>query len=196
MIFTTRWDSPAKRCQIIFSKMFVKKVFHLVKPFLANLHSTSSNIYSYMYSMNPKICLFFFGIWVFKIGRILRWLQICGTNWKKVHQEKVSCQILLQVSSLEGENLRFFTFFFAITFLLANFSHFSQQFQNQRKILRFLYPYSNFAKKKSFYVILALFWNFKARFARNGSKIWKKVFYKSVLELLFTPKIREPLSFS
>jgi hypothetical protein len=35
--------------------MFVKKVFQLVKPFLANLHSTSSNIYSYMYSMTPKI---------------------------------------------------------------------------------------------------------------------------------------------
>jgi hypothetical protein len=42
--------------------MFVKKVFQLVKPFLANLHSTSSNIYSYMYSMTPKNFLFFFGI--------------------------------------------------------------------------------------------------------------------------------------
>jgi hypothetical protein len=35
--------------------MFVKKVFQLVKPFLAILHSTSSNNYSYMYSMTPKI---------------------------------------------------------------------------------------------------------------------------------------------
>jgi hypothetical protein len=35
--------------------MFVKKVFQLVKLFLANLHSTSSNIYSYMYAMTPKI---------------------------------------------------------------------------------------------------------------------------------------------
>jgi hypothetical protein len=34
--------------------MFFKKVFQLVKPFLANLHSTSSNIYSYMYSMTQK----------------------------------------------------------------------------------------------------------------------------------------------
>ncbi len=34
--------------------MFAKNVFQLVKPFLANLHSTSSNIYSYMYSMTPK----------------------------------------------------------------------------------------------------------------------------------------------
>jgi hypothetical protein len=34
--------------------MFVKKGFQLVKPFLANLHSTSYNKYSYMYSMTPK----------------------------------------------------------------------------------------------------------------------------------------------
>ena len=39
---------------MIFSKMFIKKVYQLVKPFLANLNSTSSNIYSYMYSMTPK----------------------------------------------------------------------------------------------------------------------------------------------
>ncbi len=37
--------------------MFVKKVFQFFKPFLANLNSTSSNKYSYMYSMTPK---FFF----------------------------------------------------------------------------------------------------------------------------------------
>ncbi len=40
-------------------------------------------------------------------------------------------------------------------------------------------------QRKSFYVILALFWNFKARFARNSNSL-KNVFYKSVLELLFT----------
>jgi hypothetical protein len=41
--------------------MIVKKVFQLVKPFLANLHSTrtSSNIYSYMYSMTPKFFCYF-----------------------------------------------------------------------------------------------------------------------------------------
>ncbi len=73
----------AKRCQIIISKMFAKKFFQLVKPFLANLHSTTSNIYPYMYSMTPKFFLFFFGIRVFKIRRILRWFQICGNNRKK-----------------------------------------------------------------------------------------------------------------
>ncbi len=38
---------------------------------------------------------------------------------------------------------------------------------------------------KSLHVILALL-NFKAQFARNNSKFRKKVFYRSVLELLFT----------
>ncbi len=158
--------------------MFVKKDFQLVKPFLANLHSTSSNIYSYMFSMTPKIFLFFFGIWVFKICRILRWFQICGNNWKKVYSEKVICQILLQVSSIEEENLRFFILFLAITFLLANLSHFSQQFRNQRKILRFFDTHIPILQRKSFYFILALFWNFKARFARKSSKFWKTYFTK------------------
>ncbi len=157
MIFTTWWDLPAKICQKIFSKMFVKTVFHLVEPFLANLHSTSSNIYSHMHSMTPTKFLFFFGIRVFKIPRILRWFQICGNNWKKVLPEKVICQILLQVSSTEEENLWFFKLFLAITFLSANFSHFSQQFRNQRKILRFFDTHIQILQRKSFYVILALF---------------------------------------
>jgi hypothetical protein len=55
---------------------------------------------------------------------------------KKVHPEKIICQTLLQVGSKEEEKLQFFTLFLATTFLLANFSHFSQQFRNQHKILR------------------------------------------------------------
>jgi hypothetical protein len=39
--------------------MFVKKVVQLVKPFLAILHSSSSNNYSYMYSMTAKKFLSF-----------------------------------------------------------------------------------------------------------------------------------------
>ncbi len=132
--------------------MFVKKVFRLVRPFLANLHSTSSNKYSYMYSMTPKIFLFFFGIRVFKIRRIVRWFQICGNNWKKVHTEKVLCQILLQVNSGEEEKLQFFTLFLAITFLLANLSHVSQQFWNQQ-ILRCFDTHIQILQRKSFYVI-------------------------------------------
>jgi hypothetical protein len=54
-----------------------------------------------------------------------------------VHLEKVICQNLLQISSIEEENPQFCTLFLHVTFLLANFSHFSQQFRNQRKILHF-----------------------------------------------------------
>jgi hypothetical protein len=46
-----------------------------------------------------------YDIWVFKIRRILRWFQIRENNWKKIHPEKVICQTLLQVSSIEEENL-------------------------------------------------------------------------------------------
>ncbi len=137
MIFTTWWDSPARRCQIIFLKMFVKKVFQLVKPFLANLHNTSSELYSYMYSMTPKFFKFFFWTLLSKIRRISRWFQICGKNWKKVHPEKVICKKLLQISSIEEENPKICTLFLPVTFLLPCFLHFSQQFRNQRKILHY-----------------------------------------------------------
>ncbi len=56
---------------------------------------------------------------------------------KKVYLEKVICQKLVQVSSIEEYNLRFCTLLLpvAVTFLLANFLHFSQQIPNQRKIV-------------------------------------------------------------
>ena len=138
MIFTTWWDSPAKRCQIIFFKMFVKKVFQLVKPFLANLYSTVSKKYSYMYSMTLKIFSFFFNIWISQKRRILRWFQIRENNLKKMYLENVICQKLVQVSSIEEYKLQFCTLLWPVTFLLANVLHFSQQFRNQRKILSFL----------------------------------------------------------
>ncbi len=131
--------------------------------------------------MTPKIFYFFFCIWVFKIRRISRWFQIHGNNWKKVYQEKVICQKSLQVSSIEEERLQIFTLLMPITFLLVNFSHFSQQFQNQCKILRildiqilwFLGHISTFLK--------LLKPNRKKRLT-----ILKNVFYKCFLELLFT----------
>ncbi len=116
-------------------KMFVKKVFQLVKPFLANLYSTISKKYSYMYSMTPKLFYFFFNIWVSKNRWILRRFQICGNNLKKVYLEKVICQKLVQVSSIEEYKLQFCTLLLPVTFLLAYFLHFSQQIPNQRKIL-------------------------------------------------------------
>ena len=128
-------------------KMFVKKVFQLVKPFLANLHSTISKIYSYMYSMTPKFFYFFFNIWVSKKCRILRWFQIRGNNLKKVYQEKAICQKLLQVSSRVEYKLQFCTLILPVTFLLANFS---QQFRNQRKILSCLDTHIQILRRKSF----------------------------------------------
>jgi hypothetical protein len=47
--------------------------------------------------------------------------------------------------------------FLAITFLLANFSHFSQQFINQHNIQRCFDTHIQILQRKFFYVILALF---------------------------------------
>jgi hypothetical protein len=67
--------------------------------------------------------------------RILRRFQIRGNNLKKMYLEKVICQKLTQVSSIKENKLQFCTLLLPITFLVANFLHFSQQFRNQRKIL-------------------------------------------------------------
>ena len=150
MIFTIWWDSPAKRCQIIFFKMFVKKVFQLVKPFLANLHYTISKKYSYMYSMTPKFFYFFFNIWVSKKRRILRWFQIRGNNLKKVYLEKVNCQKLVQVSSIEEYKLQFCTLLLPVTFLLANFCIFLNRFQISVKFWVVLIPMFTFCEVKIF----------------------------------------------
>ncbi len=50
--------------------------------------------------------------------------------WKSIPRKK-----LLQVSSIEEGKLQFCTLLMPVTFLLANFLHFSQQFRNQDKIL-------------------------------------------------------------
>ncbi len=119
MIFTTWSDSPEKRCQIL----FVKKVFQLVKPFLANLHSTIYQKYSLFLHMSIKK------------RRILRWFQIRGNNWIKVHPEKAV------YSGRREKTPILHPFFF--NFFVRKFFAFFQQFRNQRKI-----PYSNFVKKK------------------------------------------------
>jgi len=68
-------------------KFSVQKVFQVETPFLANMHSTSSEkILIYVHN-DPNFC-----IWVSKTCRIVRWIQILGNNWKKVHMEKVICQ--------------------------------------------------------------------------------------------------------
>jgi hypothetical protein len=75
---------------------------------------------------------------------------------EKKSTHKKFCQTLLQVS-IEEEKLQFFTPFLAITFLLANFSHFSQQFLYQRKILRCFDTHTQILQRKRFSVIKAFF---------------------------------------
>jgi hypothetical protein len=53
---------------------------------------------------------------------------------KKSVPKKVIRQKLVQVSSIEEDKLQFSTLLLPVTFLLANFLHFSQQIPNQRKI--------------------------------------------------------------
>ncbi len=152
MIFTTWRDSPAKRCQIIFFTMFDKKVFQLVKPFLANLHSTISKKYSYMYSMTPKFFYFFFNIWVSKKRRILRSFQIRGNNLKKVYQEKVICQKLVQVSSIEeGQTPILHTSFACNLFVSKFFCIFLNRFQISVKFWAVLVPIFKFCEEKFFW---------------------------------------------
>jgi hypothetical protein len=66
-----------------------------------------------------------------------------------VYLEKVICQKLLQVSSREEYKLQFYTLLLPVTFLLANFLHFSELFRNQRKILSILDTHEEM-KRKSF----------------------------------------------
>jgi hypothetical protein len=86
-----------------------------------------------------------------------------------VHPEKVSHQKRLQVStgSIEEDKLKLCTLFwhitflsaekhsnfghfFAYNFLLADFSHFSQQLQNQHKIMHCVNTHFQILRRKSF----------------------------------------------
>ena len=129
--------------------MFVKKVFQLVKPFLANLHYSFSKKYSYMYSMTPNFFISFL-TYEYKKRRILRWFQIRGNNLKKEYLEKVIFQKLVQVSSMEEAILQFCKLLLPVTFLLANFLHFSQQIPNQRNFWVVLIPIFKFCEEKVF----------------------------------------------
>ncbi len=127
MIFTTWWDSPAKRCQIIFFKMFVKKFFNWLSHFLRIcIILFPKHTHICMYSMTPKFFYFFFNIWVSKKRRIFTLNSNPWNNLKKVYLSR------------EDYKLQFCTLLLPVTFLLANFLHFSQQFRNRLKIQSFL----------------------------------------------------------
>ncbi len=58
--FTTWWDSPAKRCQIIFFKMFVKKVFNWFSRFLRIcIQVVPKNIHIWTQRPPKNVILFF-----------------------------------------------------------------------------------------------------------------------------------------
>ncbi len=66
--------------------------------------------------------------------------------------------------------------YFAYNFFLCIFLQLFQWIRNQREILRFLISFQIFFKKNFFWVILALFANFEAECAKNGSKNQKTYF--------------------
>ncbi len=124
----------------------------------------------------PKNFLFFFGIWVLKIHRILRWSQICGNNSKKIHPEKAICQKLLQVSSIEEKNILFFTLFFGCNSSVGkSLKPLSTASKSEQNPALSRHPHPNFAKR-SFHVYKHFFFNFKVQFTRNGSKFRKTCF--------------------
>jgi hypothetical protein len=70
--------------------------------------------------------------------------------------------------------------------LVANFSHFSQLFRNQRKLLRCFDTHIQILQRKSFNVILALFETLKPDSQETAQNFEKRV-SKNFFELLFTP---------
>ncbi len=77
--------------------------------------------------------------------------------------------------------------FFAYNFFVSKFLQFYNSFEISIKFCVVLIPLFKFCKK-SFWVMLALFWNFKSQCARNGSQFWKCVLQKCLrITILFTP---------
>jgi hypothetical protein len=63
-----------------------------------------------------------------------------------------------------------------ITFFRGIFSKLFLRIQNKREILLLFYTHIDFFQKNNFWVILALFKNFEAKRAKNGSKNQKTYF--------------------
>ncbi len=146
----------------MFFKMFVKKVFQLVKPFLANLLSTICKKYSYcICTLWPQNL--FISFFTYDNKKTQNYAE-------KVYLKKVICQKFLQVSSMEEHKLQFCTLLLPITFLLAFFCIFLNSFEISVKFWVVLIPILKFCEKFFLKLILALFRNFKALFAKNGSK--------------------------
>ncbi len=104
-----------------------------------------------------------------KIRRISRWFWIRWKSFEKMHHKNV-------ISKNVMEKARFSLFthvrqsIFAYNFFLVHFLQLFQWIWNQHEILRFLISFLIFFAKKNCAVFLALFANFEAERAKNGSK--------------------------
>ncbi len=103
-----------------------------------------------MYSMTPDF-IFCFTYEYQKNAESYADFKSVEIIWKKVYIKKVICQKLVQISSIEEDKLQFWTLLLPVTFLLANFLHFSQQIPNQRKILSCFDTYIQILWWKSFW---------------------------------------------
>jgi len=121
-------------------------------PFLANLHFFSSEKYSYMYSMTPKNFYSFFAYEYKKYTEFYADFRSVEKIWKKCTQKKLLAKNTLQISSIEEGKVQLSTLVLPITFFLANFLHFSEQFRKQRKILCYsiLIPNLKFCEERVF----------------------------------------------
>ncbi len=139
MIFTTWWDSPIIRCQIIFYKMFVKKVFQLVKPFL--------RIFIFLFPNNTHICT----QWPQKFLNSFSAYEY--PKYAEFHADFKSVDIIEKSTPRKSylpktfaswlyrkDKIQFCTLFLPITFLLANFSHFFNSFKISVKFCVVLIP--------------------------------------------------------
>ncbi len=118
--------------------------------------------------------------------RISHWLRIRWKSFEKMHHKKLLAK-MWRKKSLFSLFTHVRQTFFAYNFFLCIFLQLFQRIRNHREILRFLISFLIFCKKKFFGVILALFANFEAERAKNGSKNLKKVFSKCVLDFNFAP---------
>ncbi len=79
--------------------------------------------------------------------------------------------------------------------MLKNFSPFSQQFRNQRKIFRFFYTHIQILQRKSFYVILAFFETLKPDSQETAQNFEKRVLQKCLRITFYTYKPVNPFNF-
>ncbi len=133
--------------------------------------------------MTPKFVRAFFLDMTIQNTQNFTLISNLRKEWKKVHPEKVICQNLLQIS-IEEENPQFCTLFLHVTFLLAKFLHFSQQFRKQRKILHFFIPIFKFGEYKVFRSYKHFFKALKPNSQETAQNFEKGVLH-SFLEFLF-----------